>query len=109
MRFENKVALITGAAVGIGRAAALCMAQQGAALALLDMDAAALQAVVEECRQLHVQAECWTCDISDEDRVKQVVSAAEEPLTRTAAPLSALLAELSLMNSPPLTVRSASP
>ena len=78
MRFENKVALITGAAVGIGRATAICMAQQGASLALLDMDAAALQAVVEECRQLHAQAECWTCDISDEDRVKQVVSEAEK-------------------------------
>ncbi|MBR3874378.1 MAG: SDR family oxidoreductase [Clostridia bacterium] len=78
MRFENKIALITGAAVGIGRATALCMAQQGASLALLDMDAAALQAVAEECTQLQAQAECWTCDISDENRVKQVVSAVEE-------------------------------
>lgn len=77
MRFENKIALITGAAVGIGRATALCMAQQGASLALLDMDADELQAVAEECRQLHAQAECWPCDISDEDRVKQVISEAE--------------------------------
>ena len=35
---ENKVAMITGAAVGIGRAVAMLMAQKGAKLVLLDID-----------------------------------------------------------------------
>ncbi len=45
MRFEGKTALITGAASGIGRAAAMRLSEEGARLVLADRDAAGLQDV----------------------------------------------------------------
>ena len=38
MDFKGKVVLITGAAVGIGRATAILMAERGASLVLVDID-----------------------------------------------------------------------
>ncbi len=38
MNFNNKVALVTGAAVGIGRATAMLLAQNGAKLVLVDIN-----------------------------------------------------------------------
>ena len=48
MEFLEKTAMVTGAAVGIGRACAIRLAQEGAALLLLDRDAAALDALQQE-------------------------------------------------------------
>jgi len=73
MRFENKVALITGAAVGIGRAAALKMAAEGAKLALLDMNEETLRSTQAECEALGAEVEAHVCDISDEARVIECV------------------------------------
>ncbi len=47
-RFEGKVALLTGAASGIGRATAVRLAAEGAAILALDVDADGLGALVEE-------------------------------------------------------------
>jgi NAD(P)-dependent dehydrogenase (short-subunit alcohol dehydrogenase family) len=43
-RFDGKVAVVTGAASGIGRALALELAQRGAQLAISDLDATGLAA-----------------------------------------------------------------
>ena len=48
--FTNKVALVTGAAAGIGSATALAFAEAGAAVVLADRDVAAGQAVAETIR-----------------------------------------------------------
>jgi NAD(P)-dependent dehydrogenase (short-subunit alcohol dehydrogenase family) len=48
--FAGKVIAITGAAKGIGEAAALAFAKRGAKLLLTDLDEAAVQAAAERCR-----------------------------------------------------------
>ena len=48
MNLQNRVAVITGAGSGIGRATAFAMARRGARLALADIDGAAVAAVVRE-------------------------------------------------------------
>jgi NAD(P)-dependent dehydrogenase (short-subunit alcohol dehydrogenase family) len=47
--FANKVAIVTGASSGIGKATAVALARSGAAVAAVGRDAAALNSVVEEC------------------------------------------------------------
>lgn len=48
-RFTGRIGLVTGAASGIGRDAALAMAAEGARLVLMDRDAAALEATAAAC------------------------------------------------------------
>jgi hypothetical protein len=48
--FAGQVIVITGAAKGIGHAAALAFAQRGAKLLLTDLDQQAVQAAAEQCR-----------------------------------------------------------
>ena len=80
MKFQNKVALITGAAVGIGRATALEMAKEGAKLALIDINPETLDALKKELEVYPVEVETYVCDISDLDRVNEVVKDAIEKL-----------------------------
>jgi NAD(P)-dependent dehydrogenase (short-subunit alcohol dehydrogenase family) len=51
-RLEGKLAVITGAAYGIGRASALRMASEGANLAILDLEADALEQTAAAARDL---------------------------------------------------------
>ena len=50
LSFENKVALVTGAASGMGRAIAQRLAAEGAAVFGVDIDAAGLDATAESIR-----------------------------------------------------------
>jgi NAD(P)-dependent dehydrogenase (short-subunit alcohol dehydrogenase family) len=50
-RMEGKLAVVTGAANGIGRASALRFASEGANLAILDLEAGGLDMVAEEARK----------------------------------------------------------
>ena len=79
MEFTNKVAIITGASVGIGRATAILMAQKGAKLALIDINKETLDAVKEELFQYTSDILTFVCDISNE---KQVIDTTDEILAR---------------------------
>lgn len=62
--FHGKTALITGASMGIGRAAALNFARHGADVVLLDVDLRGLQQVEDQLRTYGVRAAAYECDIS---------------------------------------------
>jgi NAD(P)-dependent dehydrogenase (short-subunit alcohol dehydrogenase family) len=75
MRYAGKVALITGAGRGIGRATALRLASEGAALAILDRDGAAAQATAEEVERSGARATALEADITDEAAVAAAIEA----------------------------------
>jgi NAD(P)-dependent dehydrogenase (short-subunit alcohol dehydrogenase family) len=74
MDLKGKVAVVTGAASGIGRATALRFAAEGAAgLVLADLNMAGLKPVAEQVKGLAV-----ACDVSREPDIKRLVREAEE-------------------------------
>jgi len=77
-RMEGKVAFVTGAAGGIGRATALRLAAEGASLYLVDLAAEALEETVGLAEKEGAQVVGARCDVSDEADVKQNVAACVE-------------------------------
>lgn len=69
---DNKVALITGASKGLGRAMALALAAEGAKLALVSRDPQQLGVVADEARALGAEAEVFQADVSDETQVARL-------------------------------------
>jgi len=63
--FENKVAAITGAGSGIGRALAMALGRQGCHLALADIDPATLEQAAEAARRLGVRVSTQQLDVTD--------------------------------------------
>ena len=78
MDFKGQSALITGAAVGIGRATALRMAEHGASVAIVDRDSEKLSRVAEELTQYGVQVLSFVVDVTDEARVREIVAEVEQ-------------------------------
>ncbi len=70
----GRVALVTGAASGMGRATAHLFAEQGARVAVTDLSAPGVEKVVEEIRSAGGDARGWTLDVSDAARGEQVVA-----------------------------------
>ena len=72
MNFNGKTALVTGAAIGIGKATALTFAQNGAKVIIVDMDEERLQGVKNEIEQMGAEALAYVCDVSDEQKVNEI-------------------------------------
>jgi len=70
-RLTGKTAIVTGAALGIGRATAIRMAQEGARVAVTDMLDVEGRAVVAEIVAAGGQAGFWHLDVSKEADVRQ--------------------------------------
>ena len=76
-RLENKVALITGAAQGIGKAAALQFAEEGASVFVLDIQDKAGAATAAEIVDAGGTAVYLHCDVSNETDVKDAIAEIE--------------------------------
>lgn len=72
---RGKVVVVTGAAMGIGRSMALALASRGANVALLDIDAGALQAGLAGFDACEADAFPWQTDVSDKSSVTAAISA----------------------------------
>ncbi len=77
-RFENQVAIITGAADGLGKGIAERIASEGGQVALFDINENLLQQTVAEFRNSGFIAEGYTVDISSETMVMNAVKQVEE-------------------------------
>ena len=68
-RFNNKIAIITGAGAGIGKAIACRLGKEGATVALFDINEALLQKTVNEFKAEGICAKAFVMDVSNEAQV----------------------------------------
>jgi NAD(P)-dependent dehydrogenase (short-subunit alcohol dehydrogenase family) len=73
-RFTGRVALVTGAASGIGRATAVAFAREGARVAILDRTAAALQPTAQAVREAGGEGLVLACDIAQPEEVEAAIA-----------------------------------
>ncbi len=71
--FENKVALVTGSASGLGLATARAFAESGASVALADWNEAAVQSVARDLASRGHKVRAIRCDVSDDAQVEAMV------------------------------------
>ena len=71
-RLKGKVAIVTGAALGLGAAIATRMAEEGAAVALLDQLDVPGKALAQALQARGLRVEYWHCNVSAEAQVQNV-------------------------------------
>lgn len=69
MQLQNRTAVVTGAASGIGRGLALALARRGCHLALADINDAGLAETAELVQTAHLRVSCHCLDVSDAEAV----------------------------------------
>jgi NAD(P)-dependent dehydrogenase (short-subunit alcohol dehydrogenase family) len=103
MRTQSRVALITGASRGIGRAAAMALAAEGFAVVLAGRNGPALEAAAAEVAGLGAGVRAVTCDVSDETAVRRLFAE-----TRDAFGRLDLLFNNAGISSPPIPLEELS-
>ncbi len=78
MRLTGKIAIVTGAAHGIGQAIARLYAEEGAWVLVADLDDAAGEATAAEIRDRGGRAVFWPVDVSDRSQVADAVRQASD-------------------------------
>jgi 3-oxoacyl-[acyl-carrier protein] reductase len=71
---KDLAVLVTGAASGMGRATARVFAAEGAKVAVTDISAEAIKAVVDGIAASGGTAKAWTLDVADRDNINAVVN-----------------------------------
>lgn len=74
MNIQDKVIAITGGGKGIGRASAIRLAQQGAKIALIDLDQSAMDDTVQQVADAGSLARSYRCNVADEAAVEATFS-----------------------------------
>jgi 3-oxoacyl-[acyl-carrier protein] reductase len=72
-RVAGKIAIVTGAASGIGHATARLFADEGMRVAALDRDGEGVAQVADEIEEAGGSAAAWELDVQDAERIRQVV------------------------------------
>lgn len=75
-RFEGKVALVTGAAKGMGRQVSLDLAREGARIVGSDIDVQGLAELEADLKRAGAQCEVVRCDMADRAQVEAMIAAA---------------------------------
>lgn len=78
--FNNKVAVITGGASGVGRSLAFSLGKRGAKIAIGDVDKKAMSAVAAELEAAGISAIVEHCDVTSVDSLNALADAAEQSL-----------------------------
>lgn len=79
---DGKVAVVLGGAGGIGSATAIALAEHGANVAVLDVQAEQAEQVAERIRAIGSSAISLACDIQDSERLRMAIDEAAERLKR---------------------------
>ncbi len=97
-RFVDQVVMITGAANGIGRAAAVRFAGEGARVACLDLDEKHNQEAADQCRDQGAEVLALTCDVTKRKSIQSAVDTILEKWER----IDVLVASAGIYTGSPL-------
>ncbi len=75
---DGRVVLITGGSTGIGRAAALCCAREGARLVIADINETEAAATLDQVKTAGAEGRFVPCDVSQGDQVRAAVASVAE-------------------------------
>ncbi|MEM1153712.1 MAG: SDR family NAD(P)-dependent oxidoreductase [Pseudomonadota bacterium] len=78
--FQDKVAVITGGASGVGRSLAFALGRRGARIVVGDVDAAAMETVTGDLAEAGIEALVQHCDVTDLESLSALANAAEEKM-----------------------------
>lgn len=78
LQLKDKIVVVTGPAKGMGAAISLGFAREGANLALLGRDTAAIEPVAVQAKATGVEAEIFSCDVTDPDAVETAIASVLE-------------------------------
>jgi meso-butanediol dehydrogenase / (S,S)-butanediol dehydrogenase / diacetyl reductase len=74
MRLKDKFAVVTGSAMGMGKAIAEMLAAEGAMIAVTDLDEKLAQQTAEDICQKGGRAEAWKLDVTNRAEIKKVIA-----------------------------------